>query len=356
MEDDQPCWMSVSDLYDEHPRAVGAYIEENNLNDIDLLSPPPKDREPSISEEDVCDIDNENKNDGGEENDLPSTRENDVQEEYEIQNDTDLNTVEDDNKDDYDDDDDDETSCGGDDDEYELEHQEIYSNDPAFNYDIENSGPPSLMVRRSTRQRNPPDRLTMLAHAANTSNFSWTPQIITANMQFAYQVEVENSIDTTKIDPDSVLPAPNNWKQIMQLPVQIKQLWIASFVKELKELLRKGTVSHETPNDDDPIIPVTAKHRVKLNADGSIEKLKTRIALRGDLMRETSSFPILGVPLRDSVPSRFSSHLPPNTSNASINWTTSQLFFKQMYSDESLLSFPRNGKNYLPITLTYTNG
>jgi Reverse transcriptase (RNA-dependent DNA polymerase) len=59
-----------------------------------------------------------------------------------------------------------------------------------------------------------------------------------------------------------------------------------SFVKEIKELLKKGTVCHETPNDDDPVIPVTAKHRVKLNADGSIEKLKTRIALRGDLMRE----------------------------------------------------------------------
>jgi hypothetical protein len=68
----------------------------------------------------------------------------------------------------------------------------------------------------------------------------------------------------------------------MKLPPRTKKFWIASFVKELKEVLKKGTVEHDTPNEDDVIIPVTVKLRVKLTADGLVEKLKTRIVLRGD--------------------------------------------------------------------------
>jgi hypothetical protein len=142
------------------------------------------------------------------------------------------------------------------------------------------------MVRRSERRRNPPDRLIDSAHAATTPTLSWIPEELTFEMQRACHTEVENSIDITNMDPSSLLPAPENWKQVLKLPPHIKRLWILSFVKELKELIKKDTVIHDTPNDDDPIIPVTAKQRVKLNSDGSVEKLKTRIALRGDLMRE----------------------------------------------------------------------
>jgi hypothetical protein len=67
--------------------------------------------------------------------------------------------------------------------------------------------------------------------------------------------------------------------------------------KEIKELLKKGTVTPDTPHDDDPIIPVTAKYRVKLNFDGTFEKLKTRIALRGDLMRENVFVPDTWCPI-----------------------------------------------------------
>jgi hypothetical protein len=70
----------------------------------------------------------------------------------------------------------------------------------------------------------------------------------------------------------------------MRIPSPSKQLWIASFVKEIKELLKKGNVTPDTPHDDDPIILVTANYRVKLNSDGTVEKLKKRIALRGDLI------------------------------------------------------------------------
>jgi hypothetical protein len=41
-------------------------------------------------------------------------------------------------------------------------------------------------------------------------------------------------------------------------------------------------VAHDTPTKDDPIIPGTVKYRVK---HGQVDKLKTRIALSGDMMK-----------------------------------------------------------------------
>jgi hypothetical protein len=179
------------------------------------------------------------------------------------------------------------------------------SSECEYEHDIEpiieephnDESPPPLMVRRSERRRNPPDRLIDSAQAATSPTFSWIPEELTSEMQRACHTEVENSIDITNMDPSSLLLAPENWKQVLKLPPHIKRLWILSFVKELKELIKKDTVVHDTPNDDDPIIPVTAKHRVKLNSDGSVEKLKTRIALRGDLMRENVFTPDTWCPI-----------------------------------------------------------
>ena len=47
-----------------------------------------------------------------------------------------------------------------------------------------------------------------------------------------------------------------------------------------------GTFTKEEPNPDEPIIPVTAKARVKIKSDGTVDKLKIRICLRGDKQAE----------------------------------------------------------------------
>jgi hypothetical protein len=103
------------------------------------------------------------------------------------------------------------------------------------------------------------------------------------------------SMKQTHIHP--LLPTPDNWKQTLSYPPHIKTLWIKSFVKELKELIKKEIVTHETPNKDDHIIPVTVKYRVKITSEGLVEKLKTRIALRGDMMKETMFTPDTWCPI-----------------------------------------------------------
>ena len=47
-----------------------------------------------------------------------------------------------------------------------------------------------------------------------------------------------------------------------------------------------GTFTQEEPNPDEPIIPVRAKARVKIKSDGTVDKHKIRICLRGDKQAE----------------------------------------------------------------------
>ena len=56
-------------------------------------------------------------------------------------------------------------------------------------------------------------------------------------------------------------------------------------------LIKKcSTFSKEEPGPDDIVIPVTAKFRTKIRADGMIDKLKTRVCLRGDQQGELTDW------------------------------------------------------------------
>jgi hypothetical protein len=102
-------------------------------------------------------------------------------------------------------------------------------------------------------------------------------------MRSAFQAEV-NDVSVTGEPADPFQPEPAHWRQILTMPEHIKVHWINSFRKELRVLFKMNTFSKDvTVLDTDDIIPVTAKYRTKLQSNGTIEKLKTRICLRGDL-------------------------------------------------------------------------
>jgi hypothetical protein len=101
-------------------------------------------------------------------------------------------------------------------------------------------------TRHSTRLRNPPVRLAYRAHADTSPNYTGIPPDLIMEMQHAYTTEVDNAMDFNTTDPQQYLPPPDNWSQVMKLPPRTKKFWIASFVKELKEVCKKGTVEHDT--------------------------------------------------------------------------------------------------------------
>jgi hypothetical protein len=169
------------------------------------------------------------------------------------------------------------------------------------NATIQTELPSRYQTRSQTRRNKNIFEPTSQEHANNTNPsfeikdaylIEPIPQEYADHAHAAYIAEVEvPTQDAADMDPNLFLPAPNTWKEIMKLPPHIMKFWKESLLKELKELIKKGTFIHETPKPDDPIIPVTAKFRVKLTQDGTVEKLKSRIALRGDLIRENVYVP-----------------------------------------------------------------
>jgi hypothetical protein len=99
----------------------------------------------------------------------------------------------------------DEDSRGKDDESEKHQQDEPQQNDPMKTSDVS----PLLRMRRSNCQRTAPDRLTMRAFAAATPSFSWIPKELTSQIEYAYHIEIENSIDTSKIDPGSVQETGN---------------------------------------------------------------------------------------------------------------------------------------------------
>jgi hypothetical protein len=86
------------------------------------------------------------------------------------------------------------------------------------------------------------------------------PEEYITQVEQAFQAEVTKPIQTIRtMDPMMFLPAPHNWRQILQLPPTIQTHWANALLVEIKELIRKKTFAHANPNKDDPIIPVTCK-------------------------------------------------------------------------------------------------
>ena len=107
-------------------------------------------------------------------------------------------------------------------------------------------------------------------------------------VRYSYQTEVQSVEGATAED---FLPAPNHWKQITRMPERQKQPWLRSLKAELDLLINKMKVFEPIkPNEDDPIIPTTTKFRTKIKPDGTVEKLKARICLRGDQQEKDNEY------------------------------------------------------------------
>ena len=110
-----------------------------------------------------------------------------------------------------------------------------------------------------------------------------------AYIKYCHAMEVDNPEEG--LNPADFLPAPEHWKAILKLPINTQPPWIRSMLRELKLLIKeKICFKKELPGPDDPIIPVTAKFRAKIKSDGTIDKLKARICLRGDKQAEMADF------------------------------------------------------------------
>ena len=67
---------------------------------------------------------------------------------------------------------------------------------------------------------------------------------------------------------------------------RVKKGWLNAERKELVTLIKSGTFSLEDPGPDERVYPIMEVNRAKIDSEGMLEKLKTRLVVRGDIMRK----------------------------------------------------------------------
>jgi len=140
---------------------------------------------------------------------------------------------------------------------------------------------------RPKRKVQPPNRLTFSSLSAVRS---WKEKASTAQdleLFSACSAEVDTPIDIKGCDPSPFIPPPPGIRNVTRMQdLKIRQAWLAAYKKELKTLIDSGTFSIEPANFDDKIIPTMETNRVKIASDGTLDKLKVRIVVRGDLQSD----------------------------------------------------------------------
>ena len=79
------------------------------------------------------------------------------------------------------------------------------------------------------------------------------------------------------------IPKPRNFSEVTKLSDDIKKPWLKEIQKEIKNLINNQTFLVEDPKKGALVTTCMDVYKEKIQSDGSIEKLKLIIVVRGDL-------------------------------------------------------------------------
>ena len=71
-----------------------------------------------------------------------------------------------------------------------------------------------------------------------------------------------------------------------KLSDNIKKPWLKATIKDIKDLNNNQTFLIEYQNEVEPVTSCMDVYKAKIHSDGSLEKLKLRIVVRGDLQNK----------------------------------------------------------------------
>ena len=96
----------------------------------------------------------------------------------------------------------------------------------------------------------------------------------------------EQEIEDATINASECFPEPMSLKQIYRMDDPLKLKWMKSIASEMKVIFDNNTFNtDDVPLPGEQVLPVKTVFKTKINADGSLNKLKTRIVVRGDLQK-----------------------------------------------------------------------
>ena len=82
------------------------------------------------------------------------------------------------------------------------------------------------------------------------------------------------------------IPEPRNFAELPRLAENIRKPWLKATLKDINNLINNQTFSIEDPKDGESVTPCMDGHKAKIQSDGSLDKLKLRIVVRGDLQNK----------------------------------------------------------------------
>ena len=82
------------------------------------------------------------------------------------------------------------------------------------------------------------------------------------------------------------IPEPRNFSEVKKLSENIKKPWLKATIKEINNLINNQTFLIEDQNEGEPVTPYMDVYKAKIQSDGSLDKIKLRIVVRGDLQNK----------------------------------------------------------------------
>ena len=82
------------------------------------------------------------------------------------------------------------------------------------------------------------------------------------------------------------IPEPRNFAEVKKLSEKINKPWLKATLKEINNLIKNYTFLIEDQNEGEPVTPCMDVYKEKIQSDRSIDKLKLRIVVRGDMQNK----------------------------------------------------------------------
>ena len=79
------------------------------------------------------------------------------------------------------------------------------------------------------------------------------------------------------------VPEPRKFTEVTKFSDDIKKPWLKATQKDIKNLVNNKNFLVQDPEKDETVTPCMDVYKAKIQSDGSLDKLKLRISVRGDV-------------------------------------------------------------------------
>ena len=82
------------------------------------------------------------------------------------------------------------------------------------------------------------------------------------------------------------IPEPRNFAEVKKLSENVHKPWLKETLKEIKNLINNQTFLIEDQNECKPVTLCMDVYKAMIQSNGSLDKLKLRIVVRGDFQNK----------------------------------------------------------------------